>query len=250
MLSRNEAFSVRSSFFRHSNLKKQSALTHSFSFQLLFETHWNRKRSWRALWTCSLQSSCFILFAMLSLILLFCRKTPRGLLPHNPWSPVSPIQYPLRSQRKDAVTHCERFIWYCSADVVPDKVHPWCRTWWLNGSRTGLSPRRLGFVSCMELIVILFTLFLSLCFLDGWFVYRQDYTENFWVSAQTRPHKVLVRIQIKGWLQELFLTFFSFVRQGIYHGIMHRSWRKYSGVLRWLVWVKGAFGTWLRNVLF
>lgn len=78
----------------------------------------------------------------------------------------------------------------------------------------------------------------------------QGFTQNFWVSAQTRPHKVLVRIQIKGWLQELFLTFFSFVRQGIYHGIMHRSWRKYSGVLRWLVWVKGAFGTWLRNVLF
>ena len=192
MLSRNEAFSVRSSFFRHSNLKKQSTLTHSFSFQLLFETHWNRKRSWRALWTCSLQSSCFILFAMLPLILLFCWKTPRGLLPHNPWRQVSPIQYPLRSQRKDAVTHCERFIWYCSADVVPDKVHTGCRTWWLNGSRTGLSPRRLGFCPAWNWLLYCSLCSCHLCLFFGWLIclstgLHRNYLRDLHKTSVSRP---------------------------------------------------------------
>lgn len=176
MLSRNEAFSVRSSFFRHSNLKKSKALSLTVSASSYYlklteiekgvGVHCERVACRAAV---SFSSPC---------CLWYCCSVGKHLEACCLIIPgAQSAQFNIHSG------HRGKMLWLTlkglSDIAMLMLLHTWCRTWWLNGSRTQ-EPRRLGFVSCMELIVIPFTLFFSVVavVLDGWFVYRQNYTET------------------------------------------------------------------------
>ena len=78
---------------------------------------------------------------------------------------------------------------------------------------------------------------LAVCLFLSWFVSRITETlpsrfpqnvDGGWVH---RPHSLLLRVQIKGQIQELSLTFFNNVRYGIFQHFPSLK----SGVFRWLV---------------
>lgn len=74
-----------------------------------------------------------------------------------------------------------------------------------------------------------------LCFRPCLFFGFPQKLDERWVSAQNRPQKLLVQIQVKGQIQECFLNFLNIAIWVFFNifVIMHGSWWKKSGLFRW-----------------